>query len=307
MWAGRLLPVVRRAGLALVLCALVAHARPAAAEEATSAQKAQENTTARWLFEEGLKFVAARDWRGAEDRFRRVIALRASHVAAYNLASALDHLGHPVESAELLRAILRDPAAPRDTRSAAERLLAQVEPGIGSVTVRVNGDATDCDLTIDDKPQGLDAFGRAIAVDPGAHSIVVHRDGAVFVLREVRVGGSQPLRVETTIDIPPRASAPPPVADAPAAAPVLTPVATVAPAIEPANTRVAHAVASAPARDDDDDGLAQQWWFWAGTGVLVAGAAVVVVVLASNPGQASPVTGDTEPAVVRGMVVGAMP
>lgn len=294
----------------LLFCALLAHARPAAANEPSSAQTAQENTTARWLFEEGLKFVAAKDWRGAEDRFRRVIALRASHVAAYNLASALDHLGHPVESAELLRAILRDPAAPRDTRDAAEQLLAQVEPGIGTVTVRANGDATDCDLTLDDKPQGLDAFGRAIAVDPGAHSIVVHRDGAVLVLREVRVGGNQPLRVETTIDIAPRAGASPPATAAPAPAPILTPVAPAAPPAETADTRVARSVSNTPPRDDDDDdggGVVEQWWFWAGAGAVAVGAAVVAVVLVSNAREADPVAGDANPAVVRGMVVGVMP
>ena len=44
------------------------------------------------------------------EHFRRALALRSSPVIAYNLASALEHLGQLVEASELLRGIASDPA-----------------------------------------------------------------------------------------------------------------------------------------------------------------------------------------------------
>jgi uncharacterized protein (UPF0147 family) len=315
--AGRATPAppARHAWLALAglavggACAVLVSAPPVAAQAvATTDQAAQESATARFLFEEGLDFVARKDWRNAEDRFRRVIALRSSHVAAYNLASALDHLARPVEAAELLRAILRDTAAPKDTRTAAEKLLAQVEPRIGTVIVRASGDATDCEVLLDDKAQGAGAFGRALGVEPGEHEVAVRRDGEVIASRTVRVGGGQPLRAEVTIELAPRGA--PPAAAAPPPAPVSASEAVapapVAPAPKPAEARVEASLASPSARDEDG-ALTDAWWFWTGTGVVAVGAAVAIVVLVSGVPDARPIAGDTEPSVVRGVVVGAMP
>ena len=54
---------------------------------------------ARRLFAEGIEFVEQERWAEAEERFRRVLVLRGSQVVAYNLASALEHLGRFVEAA----------------------------------------------------------------------------------------------------------------------------------------------------------------------------------------------------------------
>lgn len=268
----------------------------ARADDRTAAQQAQERATARALFEEGLAFVAAKDWRGAEDRFRRVLALRASHVAAYNLASALEHLDRPVEAAKLLRGVLGASDAPEDTRAAAEQLLAHVEPRVGTLVVSVTGDTAGCTWTLDGDAHGVDAFGAALRVDPGAHEVIIKRGDAALTSRTVHVGGAQPLRVETSIALPERSRAA---------------TATLVPAPAPSRSRPTGApdprTAPSPRDTGDDDAITGKWWFWSGLGAVVTGAAVVIAVVAAAPGDARPVAGDTDPPVVRGTVAGAMP
>src|SRR5882672_1974841 len=100
-----------RSWLIFLLCAPLWAAAPLRAQQQSSAPISAEATDqARQLFNEGLALVEHEDWAGAEERFRRVLALRSSHVVSYNLASALTHLERLVESAELLRGVARDPS-----------------------------------------------------------------------------------------------------------------------------------------------------------------------------------------------------
>ncbi len=129
---------LRRSRLAALLCVSLwgvtvpLRAQPAAPPAAPAGGEAagendeQNVDQARQLFAEGLDFVEHEDWVNAEDRFRRVLALRSSHVVTYNLASALMHLGRLVESSELLRSVVRDPSADATTHDAATQLLSEI-------------------------------------------------------------------------------------------------------------------------------------------------------------------------------------
>jgi hypothetical protein len=253
---------------------------------------------ARRLFAEGLDFVESEDWVQAEERFRRVLAMRGSHVVAYNLASALDHLGRLVEAAELLRPIARDASVEPRTKAAAERLLGQVEPRIGSLTVRLSGDSQGALVRLDDKQVQISEQVLTVSVDPGTHRVVVERDGVIVASRTVDVGSEGSLQTSIAIDVPPRLGHGADDAGATARRPAiplgsLTPVGRRAPsaAVEP----------GPEPRDDGGDSLFESPWLWVGVGALAIGAGVTVALLATNEDSA-PVRGDTDPPVLRGKV-----
>ncbi|MFI5305908.1 MAG: type IV pilus biogenesis/stability protein PilW [Polyangiales bacterium] len=277
------------------LCVL---ASTASAQEAGSAHRpsAGESTSvdqARQLFAEGLKFVELEDWAQAEDRFRRVLALRSSHVVAYNLASALVHLGRIVESSELLRAIVRDATAEAATREAATQLLSEIEPRIGSLTIRVSGDAPGASLKLDDKQLELTGSVQTVSVDPGEHHVALVRDGAELTGKSAQVGGDAPLQVELTLEL-----SPPPAPEAAARA-AGAPDATRRHA--PAAATAAETDRAEPGPQQHSSSVLASPWLWAGAGAVVAATIVTIVLLA--PASAGPtLTGDTNPPVIHGRV-----
>src|SRR6185436_26753 len=96
------------------------------AESVAASDEAQMNAIARALFDEGLQFVDSETWESAADRFSRLLAIRYSAVAAYNLALARSHLGKLVLAAETLRKLLVDPALDPKVREPALSLQADV-------------------------------------------------------------------------------------------------------------------------------------------------------------------------------------
>jgi hypothetical protein len=262
-----------------------AHALPPAQAEADKSVD-----EARQLFGEGLEFVEREDWANAEDRFRRVLALRSSHVVTYNLASALMHLGRLVESSELLRAIVHDPAADATTLEAAKQLLTETEPRIGSLTIRVSGDTTGASLRLDDKPIDLTGPVQTLSVDPGEHRVAVMHGATEMAAKPALVGGDAPLQVEVALELPS------PVAPVSVAHAAVVAANTQAPAaaseqatpVSPVDQPTSHSIFSSP-------------WFWVGVGAVVAAGAVSAVALAPAT-KASPVSGDTSPQLIRGTV-----
>lgn len=245
---------------------------------------------ARKLFEEGLAHVEVGNWVQAEQAFRRVLVMRSSPVVAYNLASALARLGRLNESAELLRAIVRDTGVDAATREPAQHLLSELEPQIGSVTVRVVGSTDDLVLRLDERTLAAGDLVQAISVDPGVHVIVAERAGKRVASEEVNVGGAAPLKVEITLDL----------REKPKAQPV-------------PDLRVSKLPSEqAPQRArEDDSGMWSSPWLWTGAAAVVLVAAGIVTVAALSGGDAQledPVGGNTSPPVIRGRVVeGAMP
>jgi hypothetical protein len=277
-----------RGWLALLACVPLWFAGAAAAQSGASGGRLDTSVDeARQLFGEGLDFVGQEDWVQAEERFRRVLALRSSHVVAYNLASALVHLGRPVEAAELLRSILRAGDADAPTRDAAQQLLNVTEPQIGTLTIRVSGDRSGVRFALDDKRLELTGQVLTISVDPGEHTLTAHRAQTPLAFERVAIGGKAPLQAELAIDLPAQI------------APERRYISDVR---KPARTAPGAAVALAPPRAEESSSSGPGWWLWAGGGAAVAAAAVITVVLVSSGAEVDPVAGDTDPPFVRGRV-----
>jgi tetratricopeptide (TPR) repeat protein len=267
---------------------LAAQASPESARDAHAAEDSADVDKARQLFTEGLSFVEAGDWTQAEDRFRRVLALKSSHVVSYNLASALHHLGRVTEASELLRVILRDPSADAATHDAAQQLLTEIEPLIGSITIRVSGDTSGARLSLDDRPLELSALVQTLSVDPGHHHVVIARADAPDVDRDVTVGGDFPLQADVAIELPARVTPEAVAAQAAAQKEAAAPAAA---------TSQARGEASA---ERDSGSVLTQWWLWAGVGAVAVAGVITAVLVASSAEQAKPIAGDP---VIRGRVV----
>jgi hypothetical protein len=281
----------RRSWLLAAFCIPLWAAAPLHAQDPAQGSAATDAAVdqARQLFNEGLDFVEHEDWAQAEDRFRRVLALRSSHVVSYNLASALMHLGRLVESSELLRAIVRDASADATSHEAAKQLLSELEALIGSLTIRISGDTTGAGLTLDDKPIELSGSVLTLSVDPGEHHVTLRRDGGMLDTKTVQIGGSGALQAELVFELPPRV------------APEAAAQALAAKQRSPAGTVAAETARPTGTESDRGGTLLSRWWFWTGVAVVVAGG-VVTALLASSPGKASPVSGDTDPPVIHGVV-----
>lgn len=259
-------------------------AAAALAPDVARAQRGGVDPTAaaRTLFTEGVAFADRGRWPEAADRFERALALRPSPQIAFNLAQALSHLGQLVRATELLRGVGRDPTADARVKQAAADLLAQVEPRVGRMTIRVTGDPAGVAISVDDEPFELAMLGVAVPIDPGTHRVVVRHGDETIGARELRVadGGS----AEAVFDTAPAPSAPTPdetarlEADREASQPPVAP--------------------AAPERQPESGGILSKWWFWTGALVIVAGATAGVVVATTSGGDPDPVRGSGSPPVI---------
>jgi hypothetical protein len=251
---------------------------------APTAEEQAQLEDARKLFEEGLAHVEVGNWVQAEQAFRRVLAVRSSPVVAYNLASALARLGRLIESAELLRAIVRDNEVEPTTRDPAQHLLSEIEPQICSLTVRVLGSTEGLSLQLDSRTLGTGELFQAISVDPGVHVVVAARGGKTLASEEVNLGGAAPLKAEVALDL--REKPKPVVPD----------------------LRVSQLPSEQPAGapPKKSSSILGSPWLWTGAGAVVLVAVGVIAVAAlsgGDPELADPVSGTTDPPVIHGHVV----
>lgn len=278
----------------------IGHAQSAQVSAATSSAEMradpQQVAMARALFEEGLRHVDAEEWALAADRFGRVIELRYSPVAAYNLALARSHLGHSVLALEGLRELLAQPNLEANVRDVALPLQKELTAQVGWLTVMLRGDCRGCTVQLDGKPLPQAALGVAVPVDPGSHALRLLRADQAVATRDLTMARGARLEVR----------------------------------LEPANG-VVHAAISSEAADpsepeavsggeaalvpapsgalqdspppDDKRSLFKSPWFWGGVGVLAAGVVTLGVVLAGSGTETQPpVPGDFSPRVISGEV-----
>jgi hypothetical protein len=261
---------------------------PASSAGNVTPDDAQMTAIARALFEEGLQFIDSAAWANAADRFSRLLAIRYSAVAAYNLALARSHLGQLVLAAETLQKLLADASLDAKVRGPALSLQADVERKVGSLTVTVEGDASGCILYVDDQAWPRVAWGVAAPMDPGEHVAQLRRGGSV--LRSERVKVAPGAGVTTVLSLRP---VPPPAA-----------VAAKASATDPSQAPVA---AVSPGADEGSGGsVLRNPWFWVGLGAVVVIGVVTGAALAGAPGDevepAAAVKGDFNPSVIEGTV-----
>ncbi|MBI2898337.1 MAG: hypothetical protein HYY06_32605 [Deltaproteobacteria bacterium] len=165
------------------------------------AQSPEARTQARALFVEGTSLADRGEWAQAADRFRRALELYPSGATRFNFATSLARLGKLVEAAEQARAVMAE-APPADrARAGAEALLREIEPRLGHLTVRLDGDPSGVEILIDQVPLPLDRLGSAVPVDPQRHAVVARR-GQTEVSQEVNVEEGASAQVTLALPAP---------------------------------------------------------------------------------------------------------
>ena len=254
-------------------------------------------STARALFEQGLRHVDAAEWSQAAENFSRVLQLRYSAVAAYNLALAHAKLGQSVRALEELRDLLAQPALEPTVRDAAVALQREEGAAVGWLTVTVHGECGACRVLLNDGVLAPTSIGVANPVNPGQHSLSLMSGEIELDSADLTI--ARGARLDARLD----ASQQPRLAGAP-----FEPQAASQPQPAPAGAQLsaAHAAALAPAGQparDSSGSLFASPWFWGGVGVLAAGAVTLGFALASGGTEASaPVPGDFTPGVLSGEV-----
>jgi len=221
--------------------------------------EARRTTMARALFDEGLRYLDAGRWFDAQDRFARVVELRYSPVAVYNLGLAQARLGHGVVAAATLRKLLADPSVEAKVREPAAALLIEVEAKFGWLGLRVAGPCEGCRVYVDSEEWPPAVLGVSVPIDAGTHALELRWDTAQLATDSVEVAAGA--RVAATLTSRPGA-------------------------LEVAQARSAF-VSQTAARDPAGSGrdvprastdLLTNPWFWGAMGVLAAGVVTTLVI-----------------------------
>lgn len=206
-----------------------------AAAPAAFAQSDADRATARQLGQDGEQALAAKDYKRAEDDFRRADSLIHAPTLLLGLARALAGESKYVEAQEAYQRIIREGVAPgapdafKKALEAAKAEVGDVEPKIGGVTISVKaaggGDVPNVKVTIDDAPVSAAALGVKRVANPGTHVVKASADGfkAATLNVTVPVGGAvdAPLTLEKDLSAPATpATEPSPATNAATAQPV---------------------------------------------------------------------------------------
>ena len=161
--------------LGVTALAAVLVASPAFAQSA-----AEGRATARALGVEGQAALDAKDYKKAEDFFRRAEALFNAPTLLLGLARASAGEGKYVEAWEAYNRIILDgltnTAAFADALANAKKEIGAVEGRRSRVVITVTGPAT-AHAVLDETPVQNDALGVPIFLNPGAHAVTVTADG----------------------------------------------------------------------------------------------------------------------------------
>jgi hypothetical protein len=267
-----------------VLALSVALALPATAVAQPEADPdARDVSVARTEFRAGVQAARAGDWGAARDHFARSYAINPRASALFNLAGAQLQTGQLVEAAESYREYLgRRTEATAANIAESERVLAELESRIPTVTLRVDDLADGDEVLLDDAVLNPLLLGQPMPLNPGEHRVAVRRAGDVIASETLRA--TEGARLEASL-VAPAPPAPRPAEPEPLPA-VTSP--------EPAETAVSpHVAASSSgssrgAEGETDSGsVLEQWWLWTIVGVVVVGA-VVGIYFAIPPSEAPP-------------------
>jgi hypothetical protein len=197
-----------RGTIALTLAASLA--LPSSLVSVAFAQSDEDRATARSLGQEGQEALDKRDFKTAEDRYRRADKLVHAPTLMLGLARALAGEGKYVEAQEAYNRMIREgvpPGAPDVFKKALEDAKAEVDrvaPKIGGVVITVTasggGDASAATVVLDDHPVNTASLGVKRLIDPGGHVLKVSLQGykAVEAKFNVPEGGSinEPIQLE---------------------------------------------------------------------------------------------------------------
>lgn len=170
-------------------------------------QSEADRATARNLAAEGHTALRTQDCVTAEDRFRRADALVHAPTLVLEHARALICLKRFVEAQERLGLVMREgvsenaPWVWKKALQDAEKLLDEVTPKVGWITINVSG-PTEPAVLVDGVQVPVAALGVRRAIDPGTRRISATAPG--FVPKEVEVtmpeGGERAVTLELPAD-----------------------------------------------------------------------------------------------------------
>jgi hypothetical protein len=198
------------------------------------AQSDADRATARSLGTDGQGALDHKDYKTAEDHFRRADSLVHAPTLELGLARSLTGLGRFVEAQETYNRIVREGVAPT-APDAFKRALADakkevdaVGPKIGGVTIAIHGpngvDVPNAKVQLDGTAVSTASLGVRRSIDPGSHVLQVAADGfkSAELHFDVPAGGSvdEPVTLEVdTSAAPPGGVQPTPLTATPEPAP----------------------------------------------------------------------------------------
>jgi hypothetical protein len=228
--------ILRSRALAAVCLAVIGLTAPPALAQADA-----DRATARSLGGDGQQALENKDYRTAEDRFRRADNLVHAPTLMLGLARALAGQGKYVESQETYHRIVREgiaPGAPEAFKRAladAKKEVDTVASKIGGVTITVHApggaEQPNAKVVLDGSPVNTASLGVRRSVDPGSHVLQVSADGMkpAEVRFDVPPGGAVDEPVTLEVD----RSAPSPLAPASVPATAPSEQTSVSPGAEP--------------------------------------------------------------------------
>ncbi|MDB4993985.1 MAG: hypothetical protein JWM74_1417 [Myxococcaceae bacterium] len=182
-----------------------------------SAQSDADKATARTLGTEAQTALDAKDYKTAEDKFRRADSIYHAPTLLLGLARAQAALGRVVAAQESYSRVIREgapaggPAAFAKAVEDAKKEVDVASARIGGVIINVTG-VTNTDstkVTVDDTLIPTAALGVKRPIDPGPHTLKVTSDGYKPVSKpfDVVEGGAKPAVVDVAMEKDPNAVA----------------------------------------------------------------------------------------------------
>jgi hypothetical protein len=215
----------RAVSVATSLVGLVGLALGATCASLAHAQSNEDRATARTLGQDGQKALDAKDYKTAEDDFRRADSLVHAPTLSLGLARALAAEGKYVDAQETYKRIIREgvaPGAPAVFQKAfadAQAEVGSVTPHVGGVTITVKatggGPVANVQVTVDGAAVNAAALGVKRPTDPGSHTVHASAQGFKPADLTVTVPDGGSADAPLTLDVDPNAAAAPPAAATP--------------------------------------------------------------------------------------------
>lgn len=188
------------------------------------AQPSRDPAMAEALFASAKALLDQGDWPAACAKFRASMALDPAVSTMLKIAKCHEREGKLAlawsdvhEALKVNKSVNQPEKRRRELEEYARKLLADLEPRVPRIRVRVTGAPAGLRLTYDGRPIPIEAVDEPLPVDPGTHEIVAEAQGYLPLRKVVTLVEGQALDVDLTL-------APSvPSADAPSKAPPIIP------------------------------------------------------------------------------------
>jgi hypothetical protein len=191
------------AALTACVCAL---AGQAAAEEKDSpkseeAPAAEQPSPARVLFKEGRELASAGNYAAACPKFEESLRLEVGVGTQFNLADCWEHIGRTASAHSLFlgAAASAKASGQRDREQVLRDRAVALEPRLTKLVIDVEDTTAKLSVRRDALPIEAEAWGKAIAVDPGKYDITAKAPGKKPWSKPVEVRAGQQV---VTVTVP---------------------------------------------------------------------------------------------------------